>query len=838
MTEKRSRPVTKKQVQQALEEGNLTSAEDYKTLLNRLLDDSSDLDEDYKDIQLVYDGEDLFDRKKLEEYGVDLESANFLDMRSIMDNISLGYLGEFGNNSRLLRAKSRYYNHLARRGENGVVMEDGNPSVEQNHQVHSMDRRDSDAFDHAINKMLQDSDWWLKFQQKEVHETQLHGLSFAVWEDNFSSVPKLYPRYRVKVTAKTPTDLSTWSVLAIESTYSVQDLYQFYLNSTRKKTEKDKKQGWKEEALAEYLFWHSKYRKKGYSALKQNSGAFTATAVDYCLKLRSGVQTINANYDDDFILYNIYRKEIDGSITRVIIDRDLKCNKLLYERKNDRKSFADIIYPFTRKSWLEFLVHQVGIGHDIYGFQQIIQELLSYSVNNAKIASGIIINSPEGENRSGEPVDIIPGIGINAGDNQITSASLGTNLTAVVNFITVLQNKLTTNLITSGYNININDIEFSNDKQLDMFALREARSRKNIFSLYYQNLRGFFRVYIGKLLKDKKSADYERFSDYLFDKGVDIDSEVNFLRGEKDEYGVPRTLNLHVSKTHGTGSQFADRLMADKLMAVSGSFSAEEQQKTLELYIQANSTPEIAEEFNLSRIKEENSRSKDKHFAIMSVNMLEEGLAIPESSEFDPFIFADTYIQRCVAIIKAWSEDQYGEVKVYVAPEYQHLEGIPQQTPSEQAFEALFNIYSGALFYTNLLKNNPMNKQVGIQFESLLGELLNPIKEIEARARTDAEARQAAIQERLQNASEIKEEGALKQIEVMSKIQRENALTQSKIQQRTDMNEFNKLLKRAKFQEEAELDRLKIASNARVEALNLTQKNIFEQQRRLKGGQA
>lgn len=831
---------TKRDVISSLKGSEIKDVSEYRILLDRMLDDSVKLDSDYRDIQLVYNGESLFDEEKLKEYGVDLEGPNFLDMRSIMDNISLGFLGEYAENTRLFRFHSKYYRRKALKEEDGVTMQDASPSVINNQSAIELDKRNSEALDYALNTLLEESNWWHKFQQKENHETQLHGLCFGVFEDKESPTPTIYPRYRVKISSKTKCDVSSWRVVAIESTYNIDDIYKAYLSSTNKKTKQDKAQGWQEEALAEFLFWHSKDRRSpGSSNIRPGTSEFTQTAVNFATKLRTGAVGLRENFDENFILYNIFRKNLDGGVDRVIIDKEFDGGNFLYKKINDRNDFSEVIFPFARKPWLEYLLEQTGIGHDIFTFQQAIQELMSYSLEGAKLASTIIINSPENSDRAAEPIDLIPGVAIDAGENQISSSGIGTNLNAQISYLQFLQNKLTSNLVTMGYNMNVNDLEFNNDKQLDMFALREARARKNIFSLYYQNLQSFMRVYFGKLINNKSHPDYKKFAELMLEKGVNLKDKEGFLTEERDEFGVPKSLRVSVSKTHGSGSQFADQLMATKLMEVSGSYDAEGQRKVLALYTSANSTPEIADEI-LFNLNQQNNRPPAWILkeSVRDANDIELGQNVPKLEDADSqtaLIFADTMIKRITNIIEALQQGQYGELKVYVSPEFQHLEGIPMETQSEQAFEAMQELYAHASFYVAKVVGSPINKQVGQRFKTTLGELLNPLKQVQARALEDAESRQNAIQQRLQQASEVKFENEMERAKVMSKIQNEQAMTQAKIEQRTDMQNFNKQLKIANLQEKDQIDRLKLASDNQLRAEEIRSSNILQQLQGNKG---
>ena len=391
-----------------------------------------------------------------------------------------------------------------------------------------------------------------------------------------------------------------------------------------------------------------------------------------------------------------------------------------------------------------------------------------------------------------------------------------------------MNQKLTSNLITSGYNMNVNDLEFNNDKQIEMFAFREARARKNIFDLYYQNLKGFVRVLFGKMLSNKRHPSTQELFDLIEEYGVDL----AFLDGEKDEYGVPSSLKVSLSKANGTGSQFADQIMADKLLSVSGRLGPDEQDTLLKMYISANGTPEIAEELTASLFNDNNSLSKDKFDAVMAANNLEQGFPVPNSTDHDALIFSDTLIQRVNEIVKAWQEGQYGEQVVYVSPEFQHLEGIAKETQAEQAFDAILSLYSAASFHVSRMVNDPINETVGNRFKSILGELLNPLKQIEARAGQDAQARQSAIEQRLQNASEIKEENEVKRQEVLAKIQRENLQTQAKIQQRNQMDSFNRVLKQRKLEDDRAFRAAELAKDRELEALDVSQKNAFESLRR------
>lgn len=836
-------PVSKSELKKSLKESELKDIEEYRTLLNRMLESSEDLDSTYRDVQLVYNGESIFDEQKLKEYGIDLEGANFLDMRSIMDNISLGFLGEYAENTRLFRFKSKYYRRqaLSEAGaEQGITMQDASPSVINNQSAIELDKLNSDALDYAINTLFEENGWWKKLQQKEVHETQLHGLSFGVWEDKTDPTPTIYPRYRVKVSAKTKCDVNKWRAVAIESTYNVDELYQFYLNSTKKKTKADKAQGWQEDALAEFLYWHSKERRSpGYSSLQPGTPEFSETAVNFATRLRTGQSGLRENFNEEFILYNIFRRNIDGGISRVILDKNFTGSNFLYKKHNDRNSFSEIVFPFVRKPWLEYLLEQAGIGQDIFTFQQAIQEVMNYSLEGAKLASTIIINSPENSQGSAEPIDLIPGVAIDAGEHQISSSSIGVNLNAQISYLQFLQNKLTTNLITMGYNMNVNDLEFNNDKQLSMFALREARARKNIFSLYYQNLEEFMRVYFGKLIKNKQHEDYKKFAELMLEKGVNIKDKDSFLNEEKDKYGVPRSLRISVSKTHGSGSQFADQLMADKLMSVSGSYDAQGQQKVLELFTVANSTSEIADEvlFNLKQNQNKPPQWLVKE-SVRDANDIELGQSVPKLEDADSqtaLIFADTMIKRITSIIQAIQEGAYGETKVYVSPEYQHLEGVPMETPFEQALEALMELYAHASFYVSKVVGSPINAQMGARFKATLGELLNPLKQIQARALQDAEGRQGVIEQRLQQASEVKFENEMERAKVLSKIQNEQAITQNKIKQRADMDNFNKQLKISNLLEKSEIERLKLSSDTQLKYQELRSNNILKQLENNKG---
>lgn len=799
-------------------------ANQVRSAVNQMFNDASILDEDYKDIQKAYNGGPVFDAAKLKEVGVDLNNSNYLDMAAVMDNIALSYIGEFGQNHRLFKSDSSYWRTTADESK-GLSLLDADLDASQNTTAFTKDRRDSDALDFAFNKTLKRSTWWRTLQQKEVFETQLHGLSFAFWEDKIDHIPKLYPRYKVKIDARCTADVDSWGMLAVETSYSFQEIFGWY-ERARAARGANKKVGYQEKALAELLFWYEKGRTQltgGFGDAK-----FTTTAIDSLKKYKTGSLYSSNQANNQLLLYNVFIKEADNSITRYIIDATLANNDFLFNGPNDRKSFQDIIYPFTRKPYLEYLLEQVGVGSDIYDFQQSIQELTNYAFEQGKNSSGIIVSDPE-DGRSATPVDILPGVGVYAGANQITSNTIGSNLGNLITLVQHLEAKLRNNLVTSGYSMNINDLEFSNDKQIAMFATQEAKTRKNVFSLYYQNIEPFGRRLLGKLLRNKSSLDYKRLMGYLKEKQLDFGESgmPMFLEEPGDKSGVPETIDLTVSYSYGSGSQLADQLMADKIMAVSGSLETDSQRKALEIYLRAWSTAEITEELLFTASGGDNSRSRDKFFAVMAANQLEKGEALPPADGFDNLTFADTFVTRMTDIIKAWTEGTYGETQVYVTAEFQSLEGIPKSTPSEQAFEALFLLYSAASFHVAKLISDTMNMKLGQTFKTQLGELLNPLKEIEARARTDAEARSNAIENRMQQESDIRSEDALKQRELLNKMNRENMVAQHKMTERENLVRFNSAIKVMQLAETIALDRKKQEAEREKAITDVTQKNAI-----------
>jgi len=115
--------LSKSKVETAIKDSKYSRAEEVRSLVNRCLDDAHDLDEDYSDIQRVYDGEPVFDEKKLKEFGIELNNSNYLDMRAVMDNITLGYIGEFAQNTKLFKCESTYYTRMAEEGGKTTLLD-------------------------------------------------------------------------------------------------------------------------------------------------------------------------------------------------------------------------------------------------------------------------------------------------------------------------------------------------------------------------------------------------------------------------------------------------------------------------------------------------------------------------------------------------------------------------------------------------------------------------------------------------------------------------------------------------------------------------------------------
>jgi len=399
------------------------------------------------------------------------------------------------------------------------------------------------------------------------------GYSPAVWPDerDWKWQTVEVSRFFLADQASTDTDLIT--TVFIETSYTVQKLYEIYNYYKDKKGPKDKFP-WNPDELANYLVNRANtYQKFSPPIL---------TPMDLQNRVENGDISFDMIYSDEVRLISMLQKEYDGKFSHYIFDRVLGTGSANATEGSGFLFFVDRQYDTLKEALVlftaspdVFTVHaNRGLGHKIFAPCQATMQLDCDIVNMARLSSTPIIRSPASGSRDFETIQFKPGVPTNIGTAEFVQNQLGANITQLVGAGGYLLNKLNVNLAHSG------DDPGQPDRSTGSISPTQARMKSfKEFGVLKNNIAHFYKSFdlvcdnmVTKMLNSKKGyPGYEMSKDWK-DKCMALG--VPDLLFAVDTEGRAKHFRVKATRVAGDGSTLALIMGLEILGPIVPSFGA------------------------------------------------------------------------------------------------------------------------------------------------------------------------------------------------------------------------------------------------------------------------
>jgi len=420
---------------------------------------------------------------------------------------------------------------------------------------------------------------WNDFERQvctNVSQILMFGFSPVAWPDEKDWRWKTVEISRFFLPDQATTDTSLLTSIFMETSYTVQELYEIYKNikdlPEPEKGEK-KQTPWNKNDLANFLMQRA-------NSYVKNTQEQILDPVKFQQMVENGDISFDQLYTDEVRLVSLLQKEYDGKFSHYIFDRHIGTGAtatqsgFLFFLDRQYSSIQEFLVIFTASPG-HFTIHgNRGLGHKIYSPCQATMQLDCDIVNMARLSSTPMIQSPSTGARDFEPIQFKPGIPMNIGPAQFVQNNLGSNIGGLIGAGNYLLQKLNINLTHSGDDPGMPDSAQGSisPSQARMKSFKEFGVLKNNIAHYYKYVDQVFYNMIVKMLKsDKTCPGYEqakRWKDRCIELGV---PEVLFAL-DSDER--PKHWRVKATRVAGDGSTLALIMGLETLAPFVSSFSA------------------------------------------------------------------------------------------------------------------------------------------------------------------------------------------------------------------------------------------------------------------------
>lgn len=427
------------------------------------------------------------------------------------------------------------------------------------------------------------------------------GLSPIFWPDEKSWMWEVIDVSKFLIPSQTETSITKLTNVCIETTYTVQQLYQIYT-----KLGDEPKSDWNKAALGSFLIY------KANTMFKNDNLSF----VDF-LSLQRFIDNHSSaatNYFNDIVrLVNLFQEEYDGGVSHYIFDRDRLASArfstaelaggedflFFVDRQYTRIQEAIIVFTASPGEWT---IHgNLGIGQKTFAGTQAVNMLDCALLDMARMSSTPLVRSLATGGRDTNPIKFIPGVATDLGAAEFVQNQLGTNINQLVVASQYLTQGMDMNAINAG------DDPSQPDRSQGSIAPSQARNRafnefgalKNNIAHFYNTFDVVIRNMVIRLLNSSPGdKGYEYKEEWIARCVFDGVPEELFDTAKVGIQGLPRQFRaIKASRVAGDGSTVARIMGLDALQPIAGTFNAEEMAAYKKDYVEATLGPDYIETY-------------------------------------------------------------------------------------------------------------------------------------------------------------------------------------------------------------------------------------------------
>lgn len=590
---------------------------------------------------------------------------------------------------------------------------------------------------------------------------------------------------------------------AVETTYTLQDLYVIYKNIAN-----NEGGPWNKKAIADYLLFRANtIRGVGSNTDQQVFPDFVTLE----RALSNGDSLINQFYTDNVVLVNMYQKEYDNKISHYIFSADFYNsstpnqwdgkNDFLYFVDRQYKSIEEAIIIFTASPGEWTIGGSIGVGQKMFAPMTAINMLECNTVDMAKMSSSPLVRSLATGGREMSAIRIYPGVFCDIGASEFVPNTLGANIEQIVGAAQYLTSGIDMNSINSGDDPSVPDrqqgsISASQAKSKDY---KEFGSLKNSVAHFYNTFDKPVRISFIRMLElvhsKKEVAGHELAKEWYRRCIEDGVPEVLFDTANKGLNGLPRQFrSVRASRVAGDGSTLARIMGLESLNIIAPTFNERQMQAWKRNWVEATQGADYVQEFAGDEIGDETSGGAS--LAQQEDNSMSIGKPALFSADNDQPAHADKHLAACAEIVQAVSQQQMSPVDANKIMEKE----IPHLT------EHLQYMAKAPLFYKSTLDRVEEPYKQLLQWAKL--NKANAEKMIAAALKKQQED-QAATQEVMTDAQR-------KDFVAQKDVARADYKVQQQVERAKEANVTRGTVMKEKVQSDADIKRLKTELDADV----------------------
>lgn len=403
----------------------------------------------------------------------------------------------------------------------------------------------------------------------------LFGICPVIFPHEESPMWEVVDVSRFYIPSQTQVFMTKLSNFAVDTVYTIQDLYSIYVNI------KDG-DSWNKAALGDFLIQRA-------NVITPNTVTFY-NMVDLQRFIDNNDNMVNTYFTDTVRLVNMYQKEYDNKISHYIFSVDfynttstaqvLETADFLYFVDRQYDSIEDALLIFTASPG-EWTVHgNIGVGQKMFAGMQAINMLECSVVDMSKMAATPMIKTLSTGGKSMGPIRVYPGVITDIGAADFAQNNFGANINQLIGASQYLSTGLEINAINSG------DDPSVPDRAQGSLSAPEARQRsfkefavlKNVVAHFYNTFDKVVRLMFIRFLTIKNGDPgfelAKEWKERCLEDGV---PEELFDTAKKGLYGLPKQFrSVKAARVAGDGSTLARIMGLEALMPIASTFNPQE----------------------------------------------------------------------------------------------------------------------------------------------------------------------------------------------------------------------------------------------------------------------
>lgn len=542
------------------------------------------------------------------------------------------------------------------------------------------------------------------------------GLCPIFWPDEKSFMFEVIDVSKFLIPSQTQTVISKLTNCCIESTYTIQKLYQIYT-----KLKDEPTSNWSSAALESFLIY------KANSLVKSTTQFTNFLDVQRLIDNHDGVS--NQFFNDSVRLVHLFQEEYDGKISHYMFDRDrlaasgFNSTEAIGLLGNDFLFFADRQYEkmiqavqILTASPGEWTIHaNLGIGQKTFAGTQATNMLSCTIFDMAIMSATPLIRTLATGGRDTNAIKFISGSATDIGAAEFVQNNLGANINQLVLGSQYITQQLDTNAVNSG------DDPGSPDRSQGSISPSQARSRdfkefgvlKNTADHFYTQMDPVLHNILIRLMECGDGDQGHDYKEEWIRRCEEDDIPLQFFDTAKKGFkGLPRQFrSVKVSRVAGDGSTLARIMGLEALQPIAGTFNAEEMAAYKKDYVEATLGPDYVETY-ASSDSQPDEQDGGASLAAVENFMMQQGEMPTFSADNEQAAHAATHMALNTHTIQQLQQQQISPIDANKIFEV----SIPHTQAHIQAMEKAPLLYRDALqrivpVFNQILKLAELNKK-------------------------------------------------------------------------------------------------------------------------------